>query len=869
MKSTASTITLALAALMATPSAAAVRPAARPALQRLLESQLSAPRFKTELSKRFGLRGSQLSEQSVHAVLRFDSELDAARLRRLEQRGVRFERLDGAVAHVGGFYGVRAQPEVLAALLDEPDLQRLLPPRPAMIPPSPLNSPFGKVHELTTARDLWPRRDEQGRPITGAGVVICDIDGATDLFHPMFFRPDAGLYAWIDVNDDGLLTPDVDAVDLDGDGVAGEGELLRRLGGDVVDLYYGQVIDQARGFHAARQWLYADVDGSGMREFGPARGFREDDPAYGEPLFLIDDVDRDGNGDPGEKLLRLGSSKYKGIFRVASGQVYERGVDLISMPINPDAGHGTGVGGILAGGEYGRTFVHGVATDAELLLIDQGMTEAEYRGYDEDAWSASLVSAFAWAQGHDAQVFVHEYGTPVGEFADGSSDWEQLLDQLTADGSVQTTATHNFADNLGHAELSVPALGQLEVPFETYDLSMWGYPIYMLQGTLRWREPTTTLSATLVTPAGVEIPLDGERWEADDYSYATTDLSPRGTGMIDFYYARVDGGSGYPEDLPVGSWTLRIANSSASAVDAYLALTDDTGYSMAVAIGVQTTQLGTIAHPATADSAISVGASVGNYVDEGEQAEGIKRYSGRGPRIDGEFGVDVVAPEDHYTAAPDSSGAGGVDYMSFGGTSGALPQVAGAVALLLQAEPELSPAEVKARLHDAGGEDGLTGAVPNPEWGFGRLAVHQLVTGEPPLENQAPLAVLTLPATVEVGAPLLLDASASSDAEDAAAELRYGFDVGYDGAMEVEGFEHKPEVSFDTPGEVWIKVEVQDSRGATAAALAMVEVVEKPAAAHDVACGCAQADTRTGMIGALLLLGLLAARRRQPTTENR
>ncbi|MBK9260527.1 MAG: hypothetical protein IPM54_11950 [Polyangiaceae bacterium] len=41
-------------------------------------------------------------------------------------------------------------------------------------------------------------------------------------------------------------------------------------------------------------WLYADRNGSGAREFGPSAGFTEADPTFGEPLYVPDDVNRNG-----------------------------------------------------------------------------------------------------------------------------------------------------------------------------------------------------------------------------------------------------------------------------------------------------------------------------------------------------------------------------------------------------------------------------------------------------------------------------------------------------------------------------------------------------------------------------------------------
>src|SRR5690606_18603661 len=124
------------------------------------------------------------------------------------------------------------------------------------------------------------------------GVVIADLDTGIDVLHPALFRADAGYYAWLDVNGDGAFTPGIDAVDLDGNGVPGAAETLRFFAAHAYALYgRAPLLDSDDGaLDAGWDWLYADTDGSGAREVGGAAGFGEADPAYGEPLFVVDDV---------------------------------------------------------------------------------------------------------------------------------------------------------------------------------------------------------------------------------------------------------------------------------------------------------------------------------------------------------------------------------------------------------------------------------------------------------------------------------------------------------------------------------------------------------------------------------------------------
>jgi hypothetical protein len=63
-------------------------------------------------------------------------------------------------------------------------------------------------------------------------------------------------------------------------------------------------------------------------------------------------------------------------------------------------------------------------------------------------------------------------------------------------------------------------------------------------------------------------------------------------------------------------------------------------------------------------------------------------------------------------------------YVGFGGTSSAGPHVAGAAALLLQADTTLRHRDVRRLLRAGAIADAYTGTVPNTTWGFGKLRIN-------------------------------------------------------------------------------------------------------------------------------------------------
>ncbi len=116
----------------------------------------------------------------------------------------------------------------------------------------------------------------------------------------------------------------------------------------------------------------------------------------------------------------------------------------------------------------------------------------------------------------------------------------------------------------------------------------------------------------------------------------------------------------------------------------------------------------------------------------------IEPYSSQGPTYDGRVKPDLVAAD----CAPTTIEA------EFCGTSQAAPFVSGAAALLLEADPALTPTTLAARLRERAVP--LGSPVPNSTFGHGRLSL-----GTVPAEAPTAAAFVAPPASGTAAAPLL------------------------------------------------------------------------------------------------------------------
>ena len=814
-----------------------------PSVRRLLDA-----RDRGELVHHVRAPGRLVRVETVAAVIRLTSPATPEILAALEARGATLFRAEGRPLALGPFVQVRLPLDAVDAVAALPEVLRIEAHAPVR--------PTGwddKTHTGTGLEQAWGLVETDTGDLLGEGVTVGLIDSWIDVFHPAFFRADGGRYDWLDLDGDGLFTPGVDGVDLDGDRAAGYAEVLQILEGPVTWTAYttGTDVDENvyDGYNPDQDWLWTDINLTGAREVGAAAGYTEDTPAYGEPIFVGDDVDGSGTLDPGEKLLRLGTSKLRKIYRPEKDEVFIRGENLVEYPAwGASISHATMTAGVMVGNLPVHQRRHGVAPAADVLLVDWEMDQL---GGEDVPYGDPLLAGLVWLIEEGADVTSHSYGLLMGEFCDGSSELEQALDYVFENSSVPAcVSSGNEGAFPYHGIVEVPAGELLEIPVT---IGLGEYGTFMMRVALRWHDEHEPFVAAFVDPEGNQVEISPNESDAvllgEDVSLRSFGLSTsdRGTSILNAWVRNPESSWQNPISLPGGDYKLLILNNddAVRTLDVIVApmFTGDSVHLPTIQTG-----LGTITWPSTADKAFSVGASVFNEgaVEELDNEGTLAGYSSQGPRIDGELALDIVAPCDlaapwmgyhlewleAVNAPPEYYDY--VDpyypmYRSAGGTSGAAPFAAAVMALWMQANPDGDPRDLPELIRASATEDVITGEVPNPTWGFGKLNPSGLLLAQDPTYNTAPTVTAAAPVEVRLGEPFEVVLT-PADAEDAPEVLTARWDLGYDGIWDIPYREETllAVEGVEEPGPWRVVAQVRDSLGGTVRVLVQVLVLDEP-----------------------------------------
>lgn len=415
--------------------------------------------------------------------------------------------------------------------------------------------------------------------------------------------------------------------------------------------------------------------------------------------------------------------------------------------------HGTHVAGIAAGGDRAEDNpYYGVAGDAEIVLVSMD-TGAEDNVSISDA--VAYIYNYAESMGKPCVINL-SLGTQIGPH-DGTALFDQVTDRLQGNGRLLVGSLGNFGNNRLHVsrtfsgadDASLQILTDYSVKPTTSAIGgaidIWGEPgmefdvkaVIVRESTGVVADETPVLSATVAEGASVEyewaksaggsilMTSEVNPFNGKTHVLVTPKLSnlraahslgfvitPRTSGTL---HAWTDGGYIVFSEVELDGWTM-----------------GDKQYTLAEIGG-------------TGKNIISVGAftSGNTYKTVGSQAEktteetlgALASFSSVGPTIDGRMKPDITAPgtfiassvSSHYNALSSLPLANAIvwnnqtyNYGYMQGTSMSAPFVTGVLATWLQANPRLTPDEVRDILSRTALTDEHT-ASSEVAWGYGKI----------------------------------------------------------------------------------------------------------------------------------------------------
>lgn len=418
-------------------------------------------------------------------------------------------------------------------------------------------------------------------------------------------------------------------------------------------------------------------------------------------------------------------------------------------PLSTDrGGHGTATTGILCGNGSGTTSgeFKGVAPNAKIISIK--LVHDFFPAFGDQPGQASFFdpSYIPIALDFAAQK-VEELGLPsvtlmnigsIGGPTDGTSTLCSAIDDFVALGHPFVNGTGDDGGDANHAFNTIAQgdIHEIEIQKAT-------------EGNLRfdlWYDEADRFTVSIMRPNGViEGPFGAPTGPNDvaDQNLGDIFLGHRGAN-VEFFGATsprrellidISGETGlYTIILEAttinGSGDFRATLNPAAFFNDNRFLTDVVpGYSindLASAEGAITPSDYVVDNSWT-----DIDGVFRDITGQGEDGE-LWLGSSEGPTHDGRLGIDFTAPGEvcfgaympdtfysnfRFNIAENSNELYGIQNA----VSAANPLSTGIIALMLEVNPDLTPAQIKSILQDSCRQDEQTGAVPNASWGYGKL----------------------------------------------------------------------------------------------------------------------------------------------------
>ncbi len=444
---------------------------------------------------------------------------------------------------------------------------------------------------------------------------------------------------------------------------------------------------------------------------------------------------------------------------------------LMARTDNPMESHGSHVAGIAAGSGYGGngTSYRGVAYESDLVLV--GITPAQSQwvntGMTDIIDGINYIYAYAESQGKPAVANL-SWGCSIGPH-DGTSLFSQAINNLTGPGKIFTISAGNNGDNNIHIQktfslsdslLRSAILFNSGFPENKTWIDIWGEvgELFCIDLSLyNGLFPRASTGFICLTNHTVDTFLIGSDQDTCFIRATAVDADINGKPhvFLDIFHQ-----SNNRLALSIKGY--------GGTVHAWLGYVFDTRgyYNEFISQGFLSGSVPgdnnlTIGEMACTESALAVGAfaskirftnvlgqslSYDSYVMEDELCP----FSSRGPTTDNRTKPDITAPgmtiasalnsyDMRYTPGGDSYNMVVHHYQDMttqkdfyygesSGTSMSAPIAAGIMALMLEADPTLTPEAIKLMLQATAIRDAQTTDDPDPNmWGHGKINAHALL----------------------------------------------------------------------------------------------------------------------------------------------
>lgn len=478
----------------------------------------------------------------------------------------------------------------------------------------------------------------------------------------------------------------------------------------------------------------------------------------------------DGGFDPAHPAFRSADGERLRVVRYwKSGESLETEEAILGGdPDNPDDTHGTHVAGIAGGSNWQSPVAErtGYAPASDLVFATYGGGETLESGILD---AINYVFSYASAQGKPAVINM-SLGTHLGPH-DGASLFDQGCDELLegSKGRVLVGASGNEGGTALHLSHTFAANDTIKTVVQ-FELTGEPFSPYLGSGLIdAWGEAGKEFSVgvQVIGAAGetlyqsenfVSSTVEGENMLAyevgEDGAGIKTTTNPAFVNN-NKPNIRIEAANNIPAFVVLwitgeeGS-TVHFWNHGTGSGAAFVDTLEGGVQVEGAVVGDVSSTNGEIG--GTARSIITVGAyttlnqyndiddnavTIGNFAEVGQ----IAPFSSQGPTTDGRVKPDITAPGNVVVAAGasftmekyrqmqkvvDAVDVAGTmyPYIALEGTSMATPGITGIVALMLQANPELSYEDVKGMLQNSARTDDFTGSIPaagSNVWGKGKV----------------------------------------------------------------------------------------------------------------------------------------------------